>query len=154
MNTEIALMIQNVLAWLIFYVLIRLFCRVLGISGNHLVTANLRLCRLKAKNTFLINSINGTEKKITPFAQIRRIKGLIFRAKRIQNNLDVFIFDHRENKHVPMIRSSVADIIQKYKELISEISEEHTVISVEKFEEIQAVMENLEERINAELSEA
>ncbi len=116
MNVELATMIQTVSVWAVFCLIVYLLSAIVGVSGNQLNRVKLRLDKLNKSNIKAITSSHNVA--VTKVIKLNTIKRLSFYTKRIIGNIDLYLFDHREDKINTALKLRLEELSKKYTNLL------------------------------------
>ena len=144
-------MLETVALWVALYLVVLGISSLLGVSGNQLVRARQKLDRLQLRNSFAIRKFNCG--KVSQLSGVRRLNGLASRARRIVGHIDLYVFELRENKRIPVLRADAEKLFQSYRNLaVSFLKGEGKDLSVSALSDIGKSIEDLRGRVLKELN--
>ena len=115
MKDQLISMIQVVGLWLFIYLISYLLTKLFGVRGNQLQKSRKYLEKLHVYSSLLLKEMNRNKKKEMHY--INRLNRIILVGKKSLSHLDLFIFDHRENKNVAAHREQLSQLVQAYRQM-------------------------------------
>ena len=115
MKNQLMSMIQVVGLWLFIYLISYLLTRVFGVRGNQLAKSRKYLEKLHVYTSLLLKEMNRDKKKEIHY--INKLNRIIISGKKSLSHLDLYVFDHRENKHIVGPHEQLSQLVQAYRQL-------------------------------------
>ena len=108
-------MSQVVGLWLFIYLISYLLTRLFGVRGNQLQKSRKYLEKLHVYSSLLLKEMNRNKKKEIHY--INKLNRLIILGKKSLSHLDLFVFEHRENKLIVGPHEQLSQLVQAYKQM-------------------------------------
>ena len=115
MKEQLMSMSQVVGLWLFIYLISYLLTRLFGVRGNQLQKSRKYLEKLHVYSSLLLKEMNRNKKKEMHY--INKINRIIIVGKKSLSHLDLFIFEHRENKNIAGPREQLSQLVQAYRQM-------------------------------------
>jgi len=147
MRPELLEAIKLISIWLILFVISYFLARLFGVRGNQMSRARKVLEKLRFKNLTLQREMRKNKKSQLKY--VSKLNELILLARKSLAHLDVFIFDHKEYKHVYDPREQLFQLCQTYKQMTvsytkEEIQTNDVIVALkERNEETEALIDIL-----------
>ena len=139
MRAEYIEAIKLIAIWLVLFLISYLLARLFGVRGNQMARARRLLEKLRFKNTLLQREMRKNKKSQLKY--VSKLNELTLFTRKALAHLDVFIFDHKEYKHVYDPREQLFQLCQNYKQLLVSYTKEE----IETKDVIPALKERNEE---------
>ncbi len=122
MRPELLEAIKLISIWLVLFLISYLLARLFGVRGNQMGRTRKELEKLRYKNIILQREMRKNKKSQLKY--VSKLNELTIYARKSLAHLDVFIFDHKEYKHVYDPREQLFDLCQAYKQMLVSYTKE------------------------------
>ena len=122
MKEQLFEMIRVVGLWFFLFIISYLLTRVFGVRGNQLVRSRRLLEQAHVKSSLVLREMKRKNKN--QLKNVSKINHIIIKVKNALAHLDIYIFDHRENKRIGIPRQQLFELLQSYRELILDYAKE------------------------------
>jgi len=122
MRPELLESIKLISIWVVLFLISYLLARLFGVRGNQMSRARKVLEKLRIKNIILQREMRKNKKSQLKY--VSKLNELSLYARKSLVHLDVFIFDHKEYKHVYDPREQLFDLCQAYKQMLVSYTKE------------------------------
>jgi len=122
MRPELLEAIKLISIWVVLFLISYLLSRLFGVRGNQMSRARKVLEILRVKNLILQREMRKNKKSQLKY--VSKLNELTIYARKSLAHLDVFIFDHKEYKHVYDPREQLFDLCQAYKQMLVSYTKE------------------------------
>jgi len=127
MRAEYIEAIKIIAVWLVLFLVSYFMARLFGVRGNQMARTRKVLEKLRVKNLYLQREMRKNKKGQLKY--VSKINELTLFARKALAHLDVFIFDHKEYKHVFDPREQLFGLCQAYKQLLVSYTKEEIGIN-------------------------
>ena len=122
MSAELIESIKIISIWLALFLISYLMARLFGVRGNQMARARKVLEKLRFRNLYLQKEMR--KKKKSQLKYVSRLNELTLLSRKAMAHLDVFIFDHKEYKHVYDPREQLFQLCQAYRQMLVSYTKE------------------------------
>ena len=122
MKEQLFSMVHVVGLWVFVFIISYLLTRIFGVRGNQLVRCRRFLEQAHIKSSLVLREMK--RKKKNQIINVSKINHIFIKVKKALAHLDIYVFDHRENKRIAIPRQELFELLQSYKELVLDYAKE------------------------------
>ena len=122
MKEQLFEMTRVVGLWFFLFLISYLLTRIFGVRGNQLIRCRRFLEQAHIKSSLVLREMN--RKKKNQFKYVGKINHITIKVKKALAHLDIYVFDHRENKRIGVPRQELFELLQSYKQLVMDYAKE------------------------------
>lgn len=122
MKEQLFEMTRVVGLWFFLFLISYLLTRVFGVRGNQLVRCRRFLEQAHLKSSLVLREMKRKNKN--QLKNVSKINHIMIKVKKALAHLDIYIFDHRENKRIGIPRQELFELLQSYKQLVLDYAKE------------------------------